>query len=49
MTNVLVYDDTLERLDAIANERDISIAEIVDALLDNGMEIIDSLFPLFDK
>ena len=34
MTNILVYDDTAEKLEEISDKNDMTVAEIIDALMD---------------
>ena len=45
MTNINVYDDTAEELEKVAEKLDITVAELVDQLL----EYTSELEPWFDE
>lgn len=39
MTTITVYDDTADALERLSNEKEISIPEIIDALMDFADEL----------
>lgn len=39
MTTITVYDDTYQRLDKLAEDLDVTIAEVIDTLMDYESDI----------